>query len=86
MRRRDLLTAAGAGIAAFAAPRIGRGDRPNKLVFVPAVNLNVLDPVVTPIRSSAITLISSSIPSTALTRIGRRSRRWSRAIRSKRMG
>ena len=46
MRRRDLLQAAGAGLAALAAPRIGRAERANKLVFVPTEDLNVLDPVV----------------------------------------
>src|SRR5580700_5017212 len=50
MRRRDLLKAAGASVAALAAPRIGRAERPNKLVFVPAVDLSVLDPVVTGLR------------------------------------
>jgi hypothetical protein len=35
MRRRDLLKAAGASVAALAAPRIGRAERANKLVFVP---------------------------------------------------
>ena len=49
MRRRDLLTAAGASLA---APRIGRAERPNKLVFVPTEDLGVLDPVVTGIRST----------------------------------
>jgi peptide/nickel transport system substrate-binding protein len=52
MRRRELLKAAVAGVAALATPRIGRAERSNSLVFVPAVNLNVLDPVVTPIRST----------------------------------
>jgi peptide/nickel transport system substrate-binding protein len=52
IRRRDLLKGAGAGVAALAAPRIGWAEKTNKLVFVPAVNLNVLDPVVTPIRST----------------------------------
>jgi peptide/nickel transport system substrate-binding protein len=52
MHRRELLKAAGAGLVALAAPRIGRAERANKLVFVPAVDLNVLDPVVTPIRST----------------------------------
>ena len=47
MRRRDLLTAAGAGIAALAAPRIGRAEKTSKLVFVPTSDLSVLDPVVT---------------------------------------
>jgi peptide/nickel transport system substrate-binding protein len=45
MRRRDLLKAAGASLAAFAAPRIGRAERANKLVFVPTEDLSVLDPV-----------------------------------------
>jgi peptide/nickel transport system substrate-binding protein len=45
-RRRDLLKAAGASLAALAAPRIGRAERPNKLIFVPTEDLNVLDPVV----------------------------------------
>ena len=48
MRRRDLLRAAGASLAALAAPRIGRAERANKLVFVPTSDLSVLDPVVTP--------------------------------------
>ena len=63
MRRRDLLTAAGAGIAAFAAPRIGRGDRPNKLVFVPSNDLTILDPVVTfgrPTRNHAYLVFDRS--------------------------
>jgi peptide/nickel transport system substrate-binding protein len=47
MRRRDLLSAAGAGLAALAAPRIGRAERSSKLVFVPTSDLTVLDPVVT---------------------------------------
>ena len=50
MRRRDLLKAAGAGIGALAAPRIGRADRASKLVFVPTSDLAVLDPVVTGAR------------------------------------
>jgi len=45
MRRRDLLTAAGASLAALAAPRIGRAEKVNKLVFVPTEDLSVLDPV-----------------------------------------
>ena len=47
MRRRDLLKAAGASLAAIAAPRIGRAERPNKLVFGLHLDLSVLDPVVT---------------------------------------
>ena len=52
MRRRDLLTAAGASLAALAAPRIGRAESANKLVFVPTEDLGALDPVVAPIRST----------------------------------
>jgi hypothetical protein len=65
MVRRDLLKVSAASLAAIATPRIGRAERPNRLVFVPAVDLSVLDPVVTGLRSTAITLISSSIRSTA---------------------
>jgi peptide/nickel transport system substrate-binding protein len=50
MRRRDLLKTAGGSVAAFAAPRIGRAERPNKLVFVPTSDLSVLDPVVAGLR------------------------------------
>ena len=50
MRRRELLKAAGASVAAVALPRIGRADKANKLVFVPALDLSLLDPVVTPAR------------------------------------
>ena len=50
MRRRDLLTAAGASLASLAAPRLTRAERPNKLVFVPPADLSVLDPVVTGYR------------------------------------
>jgi hypothetical protein len=46
MRRRELLKATGASLTALAAPRIGRAERPNKLVFVPVFDLSVLDPVV----------------------------------------
>jgi peptide/nickel transport system substrate-binding protein len=52
MRRRDLLKADGASLAALAAPRIGRAERINKLVFVPTENLGTLDPVVTTLRST----------------------------------
>jgi len=52
MRRRELLKAAGASVAALAAPRIGRAERPNKLVFVPPIDLTVLDPIVTALRST----------------------------------
>jgi peptide/nickel transport system substrate-binding protein len=46
MRRRDVLKAVGVSLAALAAPRIGRGERANKLVCVPTEDLSVLDPVV----------------------------------------
>jgi peptide/nickel transport system substrate-binding protein len=52
MLRRELLKAAGTGLAALAAPGIGRAERTNKLVFAPTENLGVLDPVVTPLRST----------------------------------
>jgi peptide/nickel transport system substrate-binding protein len=44
MLRRELFKAAGASLAAIAAPRIGRAERTNKLVFVPTEDLSVLDP------------------------------------------
>ena len=84
MRRRDLLTAAGASLAVVAAPRIGRAEKPNKLVFVLAGDLSVLDPVVTQPGRRAITLISCLIRSTKSIRVGRLSLRWSRDIRSRR--
>src|SRR5207244_1121680 len=37
-------------LATLAAPRIGRAERANKLVFVPPIDLSVLDPVVTGFR------------------------------------
>jgi peptide/nickel transport system substrate-binding protein len=46
MRRRDLFKATAASVASFAAPRIGRTERTNKLVFVPTEDLSVLDPVI----------------------------------------
>ena len=52
MRRRDLLKAVAAGAAALAAPRIGRAEKANKLVFVPTEDLNVLDPVIGGPRST----------------------------------
>ena len=52
MRRRDLLKATGASVAALTAPRIGRAEKANKLVFVPALDLSLLDPVVTGNRST----------------------------------
>jgi len=50
VHRRDLFKAAGASLAALAAPRIGRAEKANKLVFVPPVDLSVLDPVITGLR------------------------------------
>src|SRR5215831_4358614 len=47
MHRRDLFKATAASVASFAAPQIGRAERPNKLVFGVHVDLSVLDPVVT---------------------------------------
>jgi len=47
MRRRDLLKAAGASLAALAAPRIGQAEKASKLVFVPPADLSLLDPVAT---------------------------------------
>jgi len=44
MRRRDLLKATGASLAALAAPQIGRAEKSSKLVFVPTEDLSVLDP------------------------------------------
>ena len=85
MRRRDLLKAAGAGLAAIAAPRIGWSERTNKLVFVPTEDLGALDPVVAPFARRAITPISCSIRFTASILTGWRSLRWSKGIRSKKM-
>jgi len=50
MFRRDVLKAAGASVAALAAPRIGRTERSNKLVFAPPSDLSLLDPVATGFR------------------------------------
>jgi peptide/nickel transport system substrate-binding protein len=52
MRRRDLLKATGAGVAALATPRIGRAEKTNKLVFAPAGDLSLLDPVATGLRTT----------------------------------
>ena len=87
MLRRNLLKATGASLAALAAPRIGRAERTNKLVFAPTENLGVLDPVVTPVRSTRNhaylvfgTLYGMDTSWSAL------SRRWSSRTRSKRTG
>jgi peptide/nickel transport system substrate-binding protein len=47
MRRRDLLKAGIAASSALAMPRLGRAERPNKLVFAPTNDLAILDPIVT---------------------------------------
>jgi peptide/nickel transport system substrate-binding protein len=49
MRRRDLFKAGAASLAALAAPRIGRAERANKLVFAGG-DLSLLDPVATGFR------------------------------------
>jgi len=85
MRRRVLLKAAAASLAGLASPRIGRAER-HKLVFVPTEDLSVLDPHFAGPRSRRITPISSSTRSTGWTRVGRPNLRWSRDIRSRRMG
>jgi len=52
MRRRDLLKSAAVGVAtALAAPRLGRAETANKLVFVPTEDLSVLDPHLAGARS-----------------------------------
>ena len=50
MLRRDLLKGGAASLAPIAAPRIGRAEKLNKLVFVPPADLSLLDPVVTSYR------------------------------------
>ena len=52
MLRRGLLKGGAASLATIAAPRIGRAERPNKLVFVPPADLGVLDPIVISNRST----------------------------------
>ena len=86
MRRRELFKAAGVSVAALAAPRIGRAERANKLVFAYGADLSLSTRSLPPSGRRAITPISSSIRSTASIRVGRRSLRWSRDIRSRRMG
>ena len=50
MLRRDLLKGGAASLATIAAPRIGRAEKANKLVFVPTSDLSVLDPVIAGLR------------------------------------
>jgi len=85
MHRRDLLKAAGASVTTLAAPRIGRAEKANKLVFVPTEDLSVLDPHFAGPRSRRThahlafdTLYGLDTTSPSL--------KWSRAIRSRRMG
>jgi len=48
--RRDLLKGGAASVATIAAPRLGRAEKANSLVFAPGSNPAVLDPVVTGLR------------------------------------
>jgi len=55
MHRRDLLKAAGASVAALAAPRIGHAERASKLVFVPGTTASVSSPTdVQEIRAASL--------------------------------
>jgi peptide/nickel transport system substrate-binding protein len=47
VRRRELLKAAAATVAAGMAPHVARAERSKTLIFVPTSDLTVLDPVVT---------------------------------------
>jgi len=84
MRRRDLLKGAAAALMAGVAPRLGRGaDRAKTLIFVGVADLSVLDPVMTgfrPTRNAAY-LVFDTLYATPS---GRRSRRWSRVMSSRR--
>jgi hypothetical protein len=82
-RRKLLKAAAAATLTAGAAPRLGRADCANTLVFVGVADLPVLDRVVARRSRPGTTPISCSTPSTASTPSGRRSRRCWRAIRSR---
>jgi len=86
MRRRDVLKASAASLAALAAPQIGQGERANKLVFVPTEDLSVLDRTSRALARDALTLISSSTRSMASIRIGWRSRKWPKGTKSMRRG
>ena len=82
MHRRELLKSAGASVAALAVPRIGGAAAAKTLVVAPTADLVVLDPVVTFNRQTRITPIWCLTRCTASIRAGRRSRRWSRGMRS----
>jgi hypothetical protein len=82
MRRRDLLKTGIGAAAALVAPRIGGAAAGNTLVVAPTGDLVVLDPVVTFNRQTRNYLIWCSTRCTASIRAGRRSRRWSRGMRS----
>ena len=84
MRRRDLLKAGIGAAAALAAPRIGGAAAAKTLVVAPSLDLVVLvlDPVVTFNRQTRNYPIWCLTRCTASIRAGRRSRRWSRGMRS----
>ena len=86
MRRRDLLKAVGASVTALAAPWIGRAEKASKLVFVTTEDLNVLDPVIGGPRSMRTHSYLVFDTLYGIDTAGRRGRRWSRGIRSKRTG
>ena len=86
MRRRDLLKAGIGAAAALAAPRIGGAAAAKTLVVAPSADLVVLDPVVTFNRQTRNYPIWCLTRCTASIRAGRRSRRWSRGMRSTTMG
>ena len=75
-----------ARLAALAAPRIGQAAKSNKLVFVPAVDLSVLDPVVTGLRSTCNRTYLVSDTLYGIDPNGQPSLRWSKGIKSSRMG
>jgi len=86
MLRRDLLKAGIGAAAALAAPCIGGAAAAKTLVVAPTGDLVVLDPVVTFNRQTrnyaylVFDTLTASIPA------GRRSRRWSRGMRSRMTG
>ena len=82
MRRRDLLKAGIGAAAALAAPRVGGAAAAKTLVVAPTADLVVLDPVVTFNRQTRNYPIWCLTRCTASIRAGRRSRRWSRGMRS----
>ena len=79
MRRRDLLRVAGAGVAALAAPRIGRAERADKLVFVPTSDLAVLDPAIADFKASARQFLQNA-SAVVINQPERRSIRWDKSV------